>query len=146
MKKAILTIVFIILIFVAIIFYWLKCENSKICFSEDNCYSVEIAKNATERERGLSGREKLAQGKGMFFIFEKEEIYSFWMKNMNFPLDIIWLDKNYKIVFIAKNVQICDSECEKIIPDSEAQYVLEINGGEADRIGLKEGNVMSVKK
>jgi uncharacterized membrane protein (UPF0127 family) len=120
-------------------------NKEKICF-ENNCYFIEGAKTPEEREKGLSDREELAQNKGMFFIFEKEGIYPFWMKNMNFPLDIVWLDKDNKVVYLVENVKPCDAgACQIIYPDQKAQYILEINAGEAGKIGLKEGSIVEFK-
>ena len=63
---------------------------------------------------------------------------------MKFPIDIIWLNNNFEVVFIAKNAQPCgEKECLNIIPSKPARYILEINAGEADRIGLQLGNKAS---
>jgi uncharacterized membrane protein (UPF0127 family) len=147
MKKVIFVLIFLIFVLAtAVIFKQQPDKNTKICF-QDICYLAEIAGSSAKRERGLSGREKLPQDKGMLFIFEEEEIHPFWMKNMNFPLDIVWLDKDYKVVYLVENVKPCDAgACQIIYPDQNAQYVLEINAGEAGKIGLKEGNMMILKK
>jgi hypothetical protein len=91
-------------------------------------------------------REHLAGKEGMLFIFEKEDIYSFWMKNTLIPLDIIWLNKEGRAVFIKKNAQPCSLEiCPGIVPDATALYVLEINAGKAEEIGLKIGEQLEIK-
>jgi uncharacterized membrane protein (UPF0127 family) len=140
---------FIILIFAGIIFcafivfFSFQNKTDRVCFKE-NCYKVEIARTQAEKERGLMYREKLSRGQGMLFINNEEGIYSFWMKNMRFPLDIIWLNNNFEVVFIAKNTQPCrEKECLNIIPSKPARYILEINAGETDRIGLQLGNKAS---
>jgi len=86
-------------------------------------------------------KQSLDSDKGMLFIFHKEGEYSFWMKNMLIPLDIIWIDKNKKVVWVEENVQPClKQECENIKPDQKAKYVLELNTGIVDRINLKIGD------
>ena len=65
---------------------------------------IEIADNDQERTQGLSGKENLEENSGLLFVFEKEGDYGIWMKDMNFPIDIAWLDKNKKIVHIEKNI------------------------------------------
>lgn len=111
-------------------------EEKSVCF-EENCFFVEIADTPEKRTQGLMYQEKLDENKGMLFIFDKEGIYSFWMKNTLIPLDIIWLDENKEVVFMEKNAQPCQNECPAIKPDTKAKYVLEINSGLANKINLK---------
>ena len=146
MRKAVFLLFCVILILIFAIFYFWKSKGGEICF-ENNCYFIEEAKTQEEREKGLSYRDSLGADKVMLFIFEEEGFYPFWMKNMRFPIDIIWLDKDYKVVYLVENVKPCDAgACQIIYPDQNAQYVLEINAGEAGKIGLKEGNMMILKK
>jgi hypothetical protein len=134
----------LIFIVVALIAYFYFIERSKVgevCF-KGNCYDVELAKTEAERERGLMRRTQMDSDKGMLFVFDSDGIYPFWMKNTLIPLDMIWLDGDGKVVYIYKNARPCEEEdeCSNIIPPDSARYVLEINAGEADRIGLKEGD------
>jgi len=118
-------------------------RDKSVCIGKD-CFYVEIADTPEKRNQGLMYRENLDEDRGMLFIFEKEEIYSFWMKNTLIPLDIIWLNENKEVVFIVKNAQPCEEEnCPSIKPDKEARYVLEINAGLVDKIGLKTGNYLT---
>ncbi len=91
-------------------------------------------------------REKLDLDKGMLFIFEEEGEYSFWMKNTLIPLDIIWINKAKEVVFISGNTQPCQEEysCSSINPGKNAKYVLEINAGIAEKIGLKVGDKITI--
>lgn len=66
--------------------------------------NVYVADTTSSREKGLSGRERLGENEGMLFVFERERYYGIWMKDMNFPIDIAWLDKDKKIVYVEKNV------------------------------------------
>lgn len=118
-------------------------SQNKVCFN-DYCFFVEIAKTQEERENGLMFCKELPQSQGMLFIFEQEDIYSFWMKNTLIPLDMIWLDKNKKVVFIKESAMPCGQElCETIIPQAKALYVLEINVGKSEDIGLRVGDSLS---
>jgi len=111
-----------------------------VCFKE-NCFLVEIAKTQAERARGLMFREGLEQNKGMLFVFDREGAYSFWMKNTLIPLDIIWMNGNKEVVFISKDSQPCkENQCPSIIPEEKALYVLEVNAGIAEKIGLLVGD------
>jgi uncharacterized membrane protein (UPF0127 family) len=106
-------------------------DGPKACL-KDACYSVELARTPQAREQGLMGRDGLEPGSGMLFIFDAPGRYSFWMKNMKFPIDILWLDSDRKLVHIAESVPPCQSEpCPVYTPLSDARYVLEIPAGEA---------------
>ena len=136
----ILAFIIILALPAVLLSYWQEDKNSKICF-KNNCYFAEIVRTQAEKEKGLMYRKNLDKKQGMLFINNEEKIYPFWMKNMRFPLDIIWLDNNLEVVFVAKNAQPCgEGECNNIIPNKPARYILEINSGEADRIGLKQGD------
>jgi hypothetical protein len=77
----------------------------------------------------------------MFFVFDKEQPLSFWMKNTLIPLDMVFIDANYNVINIAKNVQPCKvKDCESYKSESSGLYVLEIKGGAADQYGLKKGD------
>lgn len=109
-----------------------------------NKIKLEIADSPEELEKGLSGREKLDQDKGMLFVFEKPGRYSFWMKDMNFPLDIIYLSDS-KVVTIHKNIPPLKDETNannQILyePTEPADKVIEINAGLADKYKLKVGD------
>jgi hypothetical protein len=89
-------------------------------------FSLEIADTKEKMERGLSGRASLATNTGLLFIFDKPGIYSFWMKEMNFPIDIIWLDKNKKILGTTKNL-LPNSYPQIFYSPTSTSYALEIN-------------------
>ena len=115
-------------------------KQTQVCF-KNYCFDIEIAETSAERSRGLMYKEHLDENKGMLFVFDRESIHVFWMKNTLIPLDIIWINKNKEIVFVKKNAQLCKTEnCPTIQPDKEAKYVLEINAGMADKIGLSVGD------
>lgn len=141
MKRWLILILILGIILAAVFIVSKKLNISEVCF-KSNCYSVELAMTDTERERGLMYRDRLDLGNGMLFVFDSDGIYPFWMKNTLIPLDMIWLDGDGKVVYIYKNARPCEEEdeCSNIIPPDSARYVLEINAGEADRIGLKEGD------
>ena len=115
-------------------------EISGVCF-KDNCFRVEVASTPQERAMGLMYRDHLDEDAGMLFIFEDDGLYSFWMKNTLIPLDMIWLDEDGTVVYIAENAQPCGSgTCPLINPGREAGYVLEVNGGTVSNMGLKVGD------
>ena len=102
----------------------------KICFKNNLCVQLEIADSEPSRARGLMFRPELPEKSGMLFIFPSEGIYSFWMKNTLIPLDIIWLDKDLRVVYIKSFVPPCKSyDCPSYNPEVKARYVLEVNAG-----------------
>ena len=104
---------------------------------------VEFAKNDEERALGLMYRSSMDEHQGMWFIFPEEAPRSFYMRNTEIPLDIIYLDKDKKVVSIAKNARPYD---ETSLPSERpAMYVLEINGGLSDKWGIEKGDRMEVK-
>jgi len=112
---------------------------------KNRCFFVELAKTDSERERGLMFRDQLPKDNGMLFIFDKEGVYPFWMKNTLISLDIIWADNQGRVVYVSQSTQPCKSLlCPQIIPTSKARYVLEVNGGMSEELGLKLGDELGI--
>jgi uncharacterized protein len=104
--------------------------------------NVEIADTDAKREQGLSGKKELAENEGMLFVFNREGYYGFWMKDMNFPIDIAWLDKNKKIIYIEKNVS--PETYPKIFNSSAPSlYVLEVHAEFLGKNNIKIGNFVA---
>jgi uncharacterized membrane protein (UPF0127 family) len=99
---------------------------------------LEIASTAAQQEQGLGGRDSLAQDSGMLFVFIHSSRYPFWMKDMRFPLDIIWLDSSFSVVHVKKHASP-ESFPELFTPSRDALYALEVNAGVADRLGISDG-------
>ena len=100
--------------------------------------SVEIADTNEKRALGLMYRRELPESHGMLFLFSRQELQSFWMKNTPLPLDILFIDSSLTIVGIARNTT---PYSEKPIPsDKPAQFVLEVNGGFCQRHGIAVGD------
>lgn len=143
-KKYFFSIVLFSTLLVVVIGIILINFNSKkeiqVCF-QNHCFDVELAISTKEKEKGLMFKERLDFDKGMLFVYEEEKEYSFWMKNVFIPLDIIWINKKNDVVFISKNTQPCkESFCQSISPDKNAKYILEINAGLSEEIGLVVGD------
>ena len=104
-------------------------------------FTLEIAASFEQRVCGLSNRRSLDQDKGLLFVFEESAKHGFWMKDMRFPIDIVWLDQAGSIVFIAKDIAP-ETYPEVFTPDQDALYVLEINAGQAETLGLEIGTTI----
>lgn len=105
--------------------------------------TVELADTVEKQLLGLSGRESLPQNGGMLFIFSESHRYTFWMKNMNFPLDIIWI-KDGRVFEINANAQpepgVKDSELKIFIPSQAVDRVLEVNAGWTSENNINPGD------
>lgn len=113
-------------------------------------FIAEVAKTEAEKEIGLSGRASISDNRGMVFIFDTPGIYSFWMKKMQFPLDIIFI-KDDKIITIFKQVtppqagaDVADNLLPIYTPQGEIDRVLEINSGLVDKYGIKQGDTVKI--
>ena len=104
-------------------------------------YSVEVADDPAERERGLMFRDEMAADHGMLFIHDGEEPQSYWMKNTRIPLDIIYFDAARKLVSVA-HAPPCSlgDKCPPFPSEGPTLYVLELNAGTADAIGAAAGD------
>jgi uncharacterized protein len=91
-----------------------------------------------DRTAGLSVFESLPSDQGMLFVFDTPGKYGFWMKNMKFPIDIVWLGENFEVLGVEKEVRP-DSYPKIFYPSAPVMYVLEIGAGMSDDWGIKEG-------
>ena len=107
---------------------------------------VEVADTPKKRSLGLGKRPSLKKGWGMLFVFEERKPHRFWMKDMQFPLDIIWLD-NHRIVHINHNAEPASSDDDPEVMTSPVpvNFVLEIAAGRAVKLRLKKGQQMKFK-
>lgn len=103
-----------------------------------HAFQVEIADDEQERETGLMNRDSLPVGQGMLFLFPDARERAFWMKNTHIPLDIIYISKSGEVISIQKNTMpMNETPLHSFGP---AAAVLEINGGQADALGIKPGD------
>jgi len=108
----------------------------------DAIIRVMIADDVQEQRQGLSDKATLSKDEGMLFVFGTKQVRSFWMKRMNFPIDIIWIDGN-RVVKIDKNLQP-EGDDPKLHYASELEidHVLEVNAGIADEQKINVGDVV----
>jgi uncharacterized membrane protein (UPF0127 family) len=102
---------------------------------------ADIALTTDEQTKGLSIKDILQPDEGMLFPYDAPRILSFWMKDMKFPIDILWLDSDKKVVHIEENLQPCSPllPCPSYSPDVQAQYVLETVAGFSSANGISKG-------
>jgi len=133
----------ILIVFVVALFLLLNntgdLKNIKQVRISGEEIQVELALTQEERLQGLSNRTNLNPGSGMLFIFEQSGEHPFWMKEMNFPLDMIWINENMKVVYIKNNAQ--PNDYPQIYGKGyDAKYVLEVVADFIEQHNLKIGD------
>ena len=107
---------------------------------------AEVLIDPAEMARGMMFRDALPRGHGLLFVHEKPAAYRYWMSNVKVPLDIIFMDSNHQIVEISANTPPCTTEpkdCPLYGGHNYEQFVLELGAGEAQRLGLQKGQMLS---
>ena len=136
-----MSIVIVAVILILVIPLWNeKKEIGEVCFYS-TCLKVEVVETREAMMKGLMYRESLGKYEGMLFLYQEEGLHSFWMKNMNFPIDIIWIAQDMKIVYILEEVPPCKTDiCPIYKPDEQAQYILEVNANFSRDHGIEVGD------
>ncbi len=120
-----------------------------IIMIDDVPLEVQIADTEPRRVRGLMFQDQLPYDQGMIFVFDKPGLYSLWMLNMQFPLDMIWFDEEGKIVHIEKDVPPCKTpleiaSCQSIVPEGQAVYVLEVTSGFVEQNNVTVDSILRI--
>jgi uncharacterized membrane protein (UPF0127 family) len=118
-------------------------ETSKVVVATDggkHAFQVELAEDAQERARGLMYRRQMADDAGMLFDFGEETSVSFWMANTYIPLDMLFIRADGTIKSIRERTTPLS---QRSIQESGVRYVLEINGGLSDELGIEPGDTVS---
>ncbi len=146
-----LTLFVAIIFFLLLIFYLIKAPKGEIIIEKEKkallirkeTLYVEIADNPEERAIGLAFRKNLLPNEGMLFIFEKEGIYPFWMRNTFIPLDIAFISKDNIIIDIQRMTPLDDKKTYQ--PLKPFLYALEVNQGYFEEKGIKIGDTIYLK-
>jgi uncharacterized membrane protein (UPF0127 family) len=110
-------------------------------------FSIEIAETDAAREHGLMDRESMPQDHGMLFVFQDDQPRAFWMKNCKFPQDMLFFDADRKLISIQHDVPACTADpCPRYSSGAPARYVLELNAGQARKLGVAPGDEMQIQR
>ncbi|PLS80582.1 hypothetical protein CYG49_04920 [Candidatus Saccharibacteria bacterium] len=101
--------------------------------------ALDVADTADEREKGLSGTAQLQSNRGLLFVFEDTGYWSFWMKDMNYSIDIIWFNESRRVIHLEEKVSP-NTYPRQFVPNTPAKYVLEIPAGRAKEYDIKLGD------
>jgi len=112
---------------------------------DDVIIEVEIADTSDLRSRGLSFHEQLPSDQGMLFVYDSPDKQSLWMLHMRFPLDMLWINGDGKVIHIEKNLQPCATKCPTHKnKDRDALYVLEVNAGFVDKNNITKKSILEI--
>lgn len=101
-------------------------------------FSAQVLSSQSERNKGLSGTSRLPDDRAMLFVFESSGKWGIWMKDMNYAIDIVWLDESKTVVHYEERVS--PSTYPRIFkPSKDARYVVEFNSGTIDREAISIG-------
>jgi hypothetical protein len=154
----------IIFFILTISIYGYRCISEKVCEVDtinkfvrhdvtitmpNGAIVAEVVDTKASRELGLSGRTSMRDNEGMLFVFDYPGQYGFWMKDMNFPLDIIWISQNGYVVYIEQNMtpeSYLENPPKTAINNAQANYVLEMNAGMTEQYGLFLGSRVTISQ
>ena len=106
---------------------------------------AEVEVDSTDMQKGMMFRDSLPRGRGRLFIHDKPGLYPYWMYQVRIPLDMLWMDASHRIVEVSADTPPCKtkaSDCANYGGHRQAQFVLELGGGEARRLGVREGDTL----
>ena len=152
MNRVAIILIFFILMVALSIFYWdsekpivdestyLDDSSNRVCF-DDLCLRVKVVSTPREISRGLMYRDSLEEGTGMLFILGTETRRGFWMKNMKFPIDVLWISSDGRVVHVEHSVPACrEDPCPGYAPSEKAKYVLETRANFTAENGIGVGS------
>lgn len=148
-KKSIQLFIFAIMaitVLVVIVFVFnRRALTQPVVKINGHIWNVEVVLTPEAIKQGLSGRESLPFNTGMLFTFNPSAAHSFWMKNMHFPLDLVWVNAG-RVVRLDENLPPEGALPVNVYPSySAVTHVLEINAGEAKKYNLKIGDEVFIK-
>ncbi len=140
---SVLCVVLIILLSIELLTY-LQRNHLQVTTLEsgDSRYTLQIASTIPEQEKGLGGRSVLPQNQGMLFQFSTAGERCFWMKDMHFPLDMIWIGADKRVLLVKSGI-LSNTYPNTFCPNVPAEYVIELNSGQAAKASIHTGELLS---
>lgn len=137
------TVAILTMLFLSLLTRISAAGDSRTVCSQYKCFQSEVMATPQGREKGLMYRESMPEDQGMLFIFDQPGEYVFWMKNMTFPIDIVWLDEEKRVVHTELDVPPCLKDpCPLYAPQAKALYVLEIAAGQIEAADIRQGEAL----
>jgi uncharacterized membrane protein (UPF0127 family) len=117
----------------ALYILWPQLQTHTTLRIGDGVFKTQVAKTSVEREKGLGGTAQIRDDQAMLFVFETDAKWPMWMKDVSYPIDMVWLNKEKKVVYIVKNVPPESYPYEKFVSKDDARFVLELAAGSVAR-------------
>ena len=117
-----------------------------VVYVDNHAFNVTIADSPEEWQRGLSGTERLPEFHGKLFVFDTDDTHGIWMKDMRYPLDILWFDTNRRLVHVQADATPDSYTNSRTIfrPNMPTRFVLEINAGMVELLGISNGATLTL--
>jgi uncharacterized membrane protein (UPF0127 family) len=131
--------VVLVVIATAVLFMLSKLQPSVPMYLGNGVFDARIAYTQADREKGLGGVSSIAENQALILAFPRESTWGIWMRDMKVPIDILWLDKDKKVVEIVKKASPEDGEKTVFVPKKDARYVVELPAGTADAKAIRVG-------
>lgn len=137
-----LSVLFVLLLVGAAAVYilWPQMQPHATLRMGDGVFKAQVARTDAERAQGLSDTAALRSDQAMILVYGSDAKWSIWMKDMNYPIDIVWLDKTKTAVHIVKNAPPESYPYEQFAPKKEARYVLELPAGTVNKKAISIGD------
>lgn len=131
---------------ILLISFILSKQSSQVLVNGES-FKVTVARSEKEKQIGLSNTEQMGENQGMLFVFDTQGYHSFWMKDMKFPIDIIYIngDKVVTVIENAKPASDTGGNLEIYQPTDKSDRVLEINAGLAKKYNIKKGTSVRIE-
>lgn len=104
-------------------------------------HHITVLRTPDELQKGLSGSKSLPEGSAMVFVFPRDDNWGIWMKDMNYAIDIVWLDSGRKVVHMVKDAQPSTYPAVTFKPSVKSRYVIEFPSGTIERTGIRIGDI-----
>lgn len=143
LKRWVLGIVIfqVVLVLIGVLAGFAVAANARLLRTDNGIYRLRVANTEAERELGLSGVAAMGDTKGMVFMFDEPNTACFWMKDMNFALDMIWLNADKQVIAVADRVAP-RTYPRTYCPPTSASYVIELNAGQAKAANISVGKTL----
>lgn len=126
------------------IIWWQMGASQSVVKLDGASYDVSIMRTDEELTRGLSGTKNLPSGQAMLFEFSQDYKWQMWMKDMNYPIDMVWFNSNDKVVYMVKNAEPSSYPKTIFTPSLPARYVIEFPSGTIEKTGIKIGDLANL--
>jgi uncharacterized membrane protein (UPF0127 family) len=122
--------------------HWATNSDVTVLKSNNKRYTLQVAATTRSQALGLGNRTSLPKNQGMLFVFQKPAVQCFWMKDMHFPIDMVWVSSDRRVEYVESNVSP-KTYPHLFCPAVQARYVIELNAGQAKQADIRTGKLLS---